>query len=125
MKLFWILCIIFVCRFAASGQVPQCDSIYYSADKMPVFGEGNNDLYIFLADRVRFAEECRPEGGLILSFIIDKSGDVASFDIAGLKDSCKDEALRIIDGMPGWKPGIINNQLVCAKVVVPMYVVNK
>jgi hypothetical protein len=124
-KFFGVLCVACLVQAMTFGQVHPCDSVYSAVDKMPVYGEGDNDLLLFLSGRVHFSEECRPEARLTLLFVIDKSGNVANFDIAGLKDFCKDDALRMMDDMPPWKPGILNREPVCAKVVIPMYVCYK
>lgn len=75
-------------------------------EQMPVFG-GNLDDY--LSTHVRYPEVARQnliEGKVVIEFVVNEDGAVANARVVrSIGGGCDEEALRVIAGMPGWKPG--------------------
>jgi protein TonB len=75
-------------------------------EQMPVFG-GNLDDY--LSTHVRYPEVARQnviEGKVVIEFVVNEDGAVANARVVrSIGGGCDEEALRVIAGMPAWKPG--------------------
>jgi len=67
------------------------------------------------------ARERGDKGRIIISFVIDKTGQVINGRIEkGVSPELDAEALRIISIMPNWEPGIQNNQKVKVRFMMPI-----
>lgn len=83
--------------------------VYASVEELPQFPGGQNALMQFLAQNIRYPLKAKNEGiqgKVYLQFVIDKEGNVTNVivqrDIGG---GCGDEARRVVQAMPKWKPG--------------------
>lgn len=93
-----------------SQKVKADDSkVYVSVEELPQFPGGQNALMQFLAQNIRYPLKAKNEGiqgKVYLQFVIDKEGSVTNVvvqrDIGG---GCGDEARRVVQAMPKWKPG--------------------
>ena len=83
------------------------------AELMPAY---DGDMQKYLADNVRYPEQARNagiEGRVIVEFVIDEEGRVTMAHVArGIGGGCDEEALRLINAMPKWKPGKQNGRSV-------------
>ena len=83
------------------------------AELMPAY---DGDMQKYLADNVRYPEQARNagiEGRVIVEFVIDEEGRVTMAHVArGIGGGCDEEALRVINAMPKWKPGKQNGRAV-------------
>jgi protein TonB len=82
---------------------------YVSVQEMPSFPGGNQELVKYIAGNVVYpkdAVENRIQGTVYLRFVVSKTGEVTRVEITRSVDPLLDnEALRVISGMPRWKPG--------------------
>ncbi len=83
------------------------------AELMPAY---DGDMQKYLADNVRYPEQARNagiEGRVIVEFVIDEEGRVTMAHVArGIGGGCDEEALRVVNAMPKWKPGKQNGRAV-------------
>lgn len=82
-------------------------------EQMPAY---DGDMQKYLADNVRYPEQARNagiEGRVIVEFVIDEEGRVTMAHVArGIGGGCDEEALRVVNAMPKWKPGKQNGRAV-------------
>lgn len=85
--------------------------IFDRAEVMPYFPGGAIELMRFLSNNIHYpklAQENNLEGKVIIKFTVDTDGSVTNPIV--LKDAvgggCAEEAIRVIQLMPKWKPGI-------------------
>ena len=75
----------------------------------PEFPGGEAALIKFIQSSVRYPENARAEGiqeNVYVNFIVDEKGKVTNVECMGNPNKwLKEEALRIINLMPVWKPG--------------------
>lgn len=75
----------------------------------PEFPGGEAALIKFIQSSVRYPENARAEGiqeNVYVNFIVDEKGKVTNVECMGNPNKwLKEEALRIINLMPLWKPG--------------------
>lgn len=75
----------------------------------PEFPGGMGVLHAFLKENIRYPEAARKnriEGKVYVTFIVEKDGSITHakilHDIGG---GCGQEAIRVVNSMPRWKPG--------------------
>ena len=61
------------------------------------------------------------QGKVIVSFVIEKNGQVTNVEVvSGVDDDLDEEALRVIKVSPKWAPGRINGEKVRTRVTLPV-----
>lgn len=88
-------------------QVPE--EIILVPDVSPEFPGGLSAMYKFLKDNIIYppmAKEANITGTVHLSFVIEKDGSVTNIRVLrDVKGGLTEEAVRVIQIMPNWKPG--------------------
>lgn len=94
------------------------------AEVIPEFPGGEAALHKYIASHVQYpaiARENSLQGKVYVKFVIGKNGDVVNVSIArGIDASLDAEALRVIQGMPKWKPGMQRGKPVRVTYTVPI-----
>jgi protein TonB len=85
---------------------PENNDVQKFVDVMPEF---NGNVYQFINDHIKYpqgAVDNGTSGLVVLSFIIEKDGSVKNINVLkGIADGCTEEAIRVVNLMPKWKPG--------------------
>ena len=75
----------------------------------PEFPGGSDSLYAYIARNIKYPEAAKKEkieGRVFVTFVVEKDGQVSNAKI--LRDiggGCGEEAIRVVNNMPKWKPG--------------------
>lgn len=89
---------------------PQDTAVLRTVEQLPEFPGGIVAFMKWLTRNLRYpiqAQQQKIQGKVVVSFIINKDGSIASPSIVHSADPLLDhEALRVIKTMPRWKPGI-------------------
>ena len=100
------------------------DEVFLVVDQMPEFPGGMEALMKYFSDNVRYpvyAAEKKIQGRVICQFVVNKDGSISDIKvIKGVDKSLDREALRLIENMPRWKPGVLNGEKVSCKYTVPV-----
>jgi protein TonB len=107
----------------ASGKM-----VYYKVEVDPSYPGGLNELRKYLRDNLTYPEAARDkgyEGTVFVDFIVDEKGkirDVVASDVVGedVDISFKEESVRVVSAMEGWKPGRQNGKPVDAAFSIPI-----
>ncbi|MFT5600937.1 MAG: TonB family protein [Flavobacteriales bacterium] len=95
-----------------------------SYETEPEYPGGTDSLYIFLGDKMKYpaaAMDKNIEGKVYVSFIVENDGEVLEAKVIGSAHPLLDkEALRVINIMPNWTPGIQHNQIVRVIYNIPI-----
>jgi periplasmic protein TonB len=100
------------------------ETIHDYVEKPPSFPGGEAELLKFLAENIKYpalAKESNISGRCILSFIVNKKGDIE--DVKVLKDiggGCGKEAMRVVNSMPRWNVGEQNGHSVKVRYTLPV-----
>jgi TonB family protein len=82
---------------------------YTIVDEMPEFPGGPDALYPYIRETLKYpgtAIEQGVEGIVYLTFVVETDGTLSDIKVLrGIGAGCDEEALRIVRGMPKWKPG--------------------
>ncbi len=103
------------------------EQVFYVVEEMPEFPGGELALRKFLANAIKYpviAQENGVEGKVYVSFIVGKDGRVSNARIIRSVDQSLDkEALRVVNSLPVWKPGLQRGQPVRVAFSVPIHFV--
>jgi protein TonB len=94
--------------------------------QMPQF---NGELNAYISSHLKYPEGAKAagiEGQVIIQFVIDEEGSVSEARVMrGIGGGCDEEALRMVNGMPKWKPGKQNGKAVKIFFTLPiLFVLN-
>ena len=105
---------------------PEIDEVfdYYGMENKAEFPGGENGMMNWVRKETVYPKEAIQlgiSGKVFVSFIIDKSGNVTNVEIARPVDPLLDkEALRVVNGMPKWKPARQNTKPVKVTLTIPI-----
>ncbi|MBL7717857.1 MAG: energy transducer TonB [Flavipsychrobacter sp.] len=90
-------------------------------DQMPEF---NGDLRDYLARNIQYPEMARQSGTagkVVIRFVVNEDGSISqAIAIKKLGAGCEEEALRVVNNMPRWKPGKQNGKAVKTYYTLPV-----
>ncbi len=128
-KIFLVFYLITASHSLAAQVTPEVQKeseskTYTKIDEMPVFPY---DLRAYVYLHLNYpvsAKINKIEGKVIASFVVQKDGSIKKVKIVkGIGGGCDEEVIRMIEGMPAWKPGKHNGKRV--KVLFKLPVVFK
>ena len=100
------------------------DEVFMVAEQMPEFPGGMKELLKFLQNNLKYPENAMKnnvQGRVIVQFVVEKDGTLTEFKVARSVDPDLDaEALRVLQTMPKWKPGMQRGKIVRVKFTVPV-----
>ena len=98
--------------------------VFMVVEQMPEFPGGMKELMTYLKDNIKYpkaAQDKKVQGRVIVQFVVEKDGTPTEFNVVRSVDPDLDaEALRVLGGMPKWKPGMQKGQVVRVKYTVPV-----
>ena len=98
--------------------------VYMIVDEMPEFPGGDKELYQFIADNVKYPAEAKEKGikgRVFVNFIVEPDGSISDIRVLrGIGGGCDEEAVRVVEYMPKFKPGIQNGEAVRVSYTVPV-----
>jgi TonB family protein len=91
---------------------------------MPMFPGGEEARMNYLQSTIVYPESARKagkQGTVYVQFIIEKDGQVFNPKVLrGFDADCDAEALRVIEGMPNWDPGLQRGKPVRVQFNMPI-----
>ena len=100
------------------------NGVHQVCEEMPEFPGGMAECMKWLGKNINYPEDCKKEGiqgRVIVQFVVDKDGSIKDPTIArGVHPSLDKEALRVLSGMPSWKPGKQKGEAVKVKYTIPV-----
>ncbi len=100
------------------------DETFNFVEQLPEFPEGPAAMQKFIRDNLRYPEEARLkkiEGTVVVQFLITKEGKLTNVNITrGIGYGCDEEAVRVTQSMPDWKPGKYKNKEVPVNFTLPI-----
>lgn len=105
-----------------SGKWDKEDFTYI--DHKPLPKDGLQGLYKYIQSNLKYpeaAKEAGVEGKVFVEFIVDKDGSLTDIKtVKGIGHGCDDEAERVLKASPAWNPGMIADQPVRVKMILPI-----
>lgn len=98
--------------------------VFFIVEDMPEFPGGELALRKFIANAIKYpviAQENGIQGKVYVNFVVDKDGSITNARIArGVDRSLDQEALRVVNTLPRWKPGQQRGKPVKVSYTVPI-----
>ena len=103
---------------------PDEQEIFDIVEHMPDFPGGQAALMKYLASNIKYptiAQENGTQGRVIVQFVVNRDGSIVDARVARSVDPYLDrEALRVVNSMPKWKPGMQRNKPVRVLYTLPV-----
>ncbi len=110
---------------AQEPPVSKSNHVYEDPDVVPMFTGGTAAMNNFISSMLSYPEEAREreaQGLVVYTFVVEKDGTLSNFNIIHRADPLlNEEALRILQAMPPWRPARHQGEIVRAETYVPMY----
>jgi protein TonB len=104
---------------------PQENKVFTFVEQMPSFPGGDEALMKYLHDHIRYpavARENGIQGTVVVQFIVSPDGSISNVKTVGAAKGggLEEEAVRVVKGMPKWKPGRQNGRPVTVQFSLPV-----
>ena len=103
---------------------PDKNGVYQIVEEMPQYPGGENALMDYVSKNVVYPKEAQEKGisgRVFVSFIVEKDGSVSNVKVMrGIGGGCDEEAVRVISGLPKWKPGKMKGKPVRVSYIMPI-----
>ena len=100
------------------------EQVFTVVEKMPSFPGGDAELLKYIATNIKYPKESQDngeQGRVICSFIVGRDGSVNNPEVLrGVTPLLNEEAVRVINTMPRWNPGMQRGKAVSVKYTVPI-----
>lgn len=115
-------------REAAAAQIEQQKEygadVFTQPEVMPEFPGGESQLFAFLQKHLQYPSDARDQkisGTVYVSFVVDTGGRITDVRLArGIHPSIDQEAMRVVNAMPAWRPGEMAGKPVKVKLNLPV-----
>ncbi len=108
----------------SSGELPEDAVVFFIVEEMPEFPGGEDALRSFIARSIDYpviAQENGIQGKVYVTFVVSADGSVKNAKIArGVDPVLDQEALRVVNSLPLWKPGKQRGKDVNVSYTVPI-----
>ena len=108
---------------------PEVVEPFLVVEVMPQFPGGEGELIDYLKKNVRYpsrAREFNVQGLVVSRFVIEADGSITNIEILrGIGAGCDEEAIRVIESMPQWEPGVQNGIHVPVMYTLPIRFIMK
>jgi TonB family protein len=100
------------------------EEVFFIVEDMPEFPGGEQALRKYIAGAVKYPEIAQKngiQGKVYVTFVVAKDGSVTNAKIArGVDPALDQEALRVVNSLPKWKPGKQRGKEVNVSYTVPI-----
>lgn len=107
----------------APSQSPKDDIVEFPS-KEAKFKGGQKGLQKYIIETIQYPEAAiaaNASGRIYLSFVIEKNGSITNVKVdKGAHPALNREAIRVVEGMPKWKPGKMHGKKVRTRARLPI-----
>jgi TonB family protein len=100
------------------------DKVFGNYQLQPEFPGGTRELYAFINANLKMPREAKKAGitgRVFLSFTVEVTGEIKNVAVLkGLGFGCDEEAIRLVESMPKWKPGALYGKPTRVKFNLPI-----
>lgn len=107
-----------------NDEKPETENALKVVEKMPAFPGGEAALFQYLARSIKYptlAQKNKEQGSVRLQMVIGKDGLLSDIKVVkSVSPTLDAEAIRVISGMPRWKPGMDKGKPVSVQYTLPV-----
>lgn len=100
------------------------DKPFLIVEQMPQFPGGEIEMMKFIRDNLKYpvkAQEAGVMGKVVLNFVVGRDGKITHIKvIRGIGAGCDEEAVRVLEKMPLWTPGLMGGKPVPVYYTFPV-----
>lgn len=100
------------------------DTVYQIVEQMPQYTGGEEAMMKYVSENIKYPQAAKDKniaGRVFVSFVVEKDGSIGEVKVLrGIGGGCDEEAVRVIKGMPKWKPGIQKGKPVRVSYMMPI-----
>ncbi|MBR5698535.1 MAG: energy transducer TonB [Prevotella sp.] len=100
------------------------EKVYDVVEKMPEYPGGMGEMMKYLSMNVRYPETAQKaglQGRVVVQFVVEADGSIRNANVQrGVSEELDAEAIRVIEKMPKWKPGMHRGDAVRVKYTIPI-----
>lgn len=101
------------------------DNLFFSdVDIEPEFPGGVKNLMEFISGNLRYPAYAATngiQGKITLIFVVEKDRTISNIqELSSPSEDLTKEAMRVVQSMPRWKPGILNGKAVPVRFMIPI-----
>ena len=104
--------------------VETVEEVFTIVETFPEPEGGIATFYDYVAENIKypaFAKKMDVSGIVFVRFVVEKDGDITDVQvIKGIGAGCDEEAIRVVDSAPNWKPGKQRGKAVRVSMTVPI-----
>ncbi|HRP89520.1 MAG TPA: energy transducer TonB [Edaphocola sp.] len=108
----------------ANAVYAQTNNVSKDSDPEPEFIGGKQELQRYLDANLKYpqkAKDAKKQGVVYISFTVTEEGKVTNAKVVrSIGLGCDEEALRLVEEMPNWKPGKEDGTIKALPVVIPI-----
>lgn len=98
--------------------------VFFIVEEMPEFPGGDAELRKYIAVNIKYPEIAKEngiQGRVFVQFVVNAKGHVTDVKVVrGVDPALDAEAVRVVQTMPGWKPGKQRGKAVRVSYTVPI-----
>lgn len=98
--------------------------IFKVVEEMPEFPGGAAKLMEYIQKNIKYpmmARESDIQGRVFVNFVVEPDGSISNVTVMrGIGGGCDEEAVRVVNSMPNWKPGKQRGSAVRCAYTVPI-----
>lgn len=104
--------------------VPEPETPFLNVPEMPEFPGGDAERITFLKNNLTYPNEAKEiglSGTVYVGFIVERDGSISNITVLrGVGGGCDEEAVRVVQMMPKWKPGRQQGHEVRVRFTLPI-----
>ena len=98
--------------------------IFKVVEEMPEFPGGAAKMLEYIQKNIKYpmmARESDIQGRVFVNFVVEPDGKISNVEVLrGIGGGCDEEAVRVVQSMPSWKPGKQRGSAVRCAFTVPI-----
>ncbi|WKN41747.1 energy transducer TonB [Tunicatimonas pelagia] len=102
----------------------QQDTVYSMVEVLPEYRGGMEKFYRIIQKQLKYPKSARRkdiEGVVYVQFTVDRQGQVTEVKtLKGIGNGCDQESERVVQQSKRWSPGLVNNNPVKCRMVLPI-----
>ena len=110
--------------FEEAPEEEEVEEIFTIVEDQPAPNGGMAAFYQFVQKNLKYPAQARRmgiEGKVFVQFVVDKDGSLTEVQaVKGIGAGCDEEAVRVIQGAPKWKPGKQRGRSVKVRMILPI-----
>lgn len=110
--------------FDEAPEEEKAEEVFTIVEDQPAPKGGMAAFYQYVQQKLKYPAQARRmgiEGKVFVQFVVDKDGSITEVQaVKGIGAGCDEEAVRVIQGSPKWKPGKQRGRSVKVRMILPI-----